>query len=188
MLELRKKIKKKKPVFIRQDAHKKARLSKKWRRPKGLQSKMRIGFKGYRRSVEPGWGSPSSVKHVHSSGLIPVQVFSLVDLSDIDAKTSGVIIASAVGQKKRVAIIKEAEKLGLKIINIKDTSAFVKSVEEKLDKKKKDKEAKAKKKEAKAKEKKKKSEEKDGLSDKVAAEDKKVEEKKEKDKVLIQKV
>ena len=41
LLELRKKIKGKKPNFIRQDAHKHKRLARKWRKPKGIQSKMR---------------------------------------------------------------------------------------------------------------------------------------------------
>ena len=36
MLKLKKEIKKKMPKFLRQDGHKKARLEKKWRRPKGL--------------------------------------------------------------------------------------------------------------------------------------------------------
>ena len=41
LLELRKRIKRKKPEFIRQDAHKKKSLESKWRKPKGLHSKMR---------------------------------------------------------------------------------------------------------------------------------------------------
>ena len=50
LLEFRKKIKAKKPNFIRQDAHKKGEIKKKWRRPKGLQSKMRLHKRGYRKS------------------------------------------------------------------------------------------------------------------------------------------
>ena len=39
LLKLRKRIKKKKPRFVRQDSHKKPKLKKKWKKPKGLQSK-----------------------------------------------------------------------------------------------------------------------------------------------------
>ena len=54
-------MKKKKPKFIRQDAHKKGRLAKKWRKPKGLQSKMRLCKKGYRKRISKGYKSPKEV-------------------------------------------------------------------------------------------------------------------------------
>ena len=59
LLDKRKALKKKKPVFTRQDAHKKKKVGWKWRKPKGSDSKMRVGKKGYKRSVRPGWGSPA---------------------------------------------------------------------------------------------------------------------------------
>jgi len=195
MLELRKKIKSKKPAFIRQDAHKKSRLSTAWRRPKGIQSKMRLRIKGYRRCVEPGWGSPKSVKYLHASGLIQITVYSPSDLEGIDQKTQGILIASAVGQKKRLEIVKEAKKSGITILNIKNPESFVKSVEDSLAERKKNKSEAAKQKEEKNKEKEKKAKEKeekkdspkDDLTGKIEAEEKKKQETREKEKVLTQK-
>ena len=45
MLELRAKLKKKKPRFIRQDAHKIKRIDKSWRKPRGKDSKIKQNLK-----------------------------------------------------------------------------------------------------------------------------------------------
>jgi len=62
LLELRKKIKQRKPEFIRQDAHKKAKLKRKWVRPRGIDSKIRLGLKGYGKKPSTGWSSPKGTK------------------------------------------------------------------------------------------------------------------------------
>ena len=180
LLEKRKRIKAKKPDFVRQDAHKKTKLGWKWRRPKGSDSKMRQKFSGYRRSVSPGWGSPSKVKHLHKSGLKPVMINSEKEIESINATTEGIIIASKLGMKKRTSIINKAKEKNIKILNIKDTEKYLKNVKEELEKRKK-KRATIKKKKEKAKEKKAKPK----LEEKVKTEEeKKEEEKKEKNKLL----
>ena len=52
LLELKKKIKKKKPNFTRQETHKKSKLKKKWRRPKGIQSKLRLNKRAIKRGFQ----------------------------------------------------------------------------------------------------------------------------------------
>ena len=54
LLELRRAMKRKKPDFIRQDSHKKAGLGAKWRKPKGIHSKMRKKHKGKYVKIK-GW-------------------------------------------------------------------------------------------------------------------------------------
>ena len=75
-IELRKKIKKRKPNFIRQDAHKKLRLKKKWRRAKGLHSKIRLNKRGYKIAIRKGYGSPKDAHNLYPEGikrnLIPI--------------------------------------------------------------------------------------------------------------------
>jgi large subunit ribosomal protein L32e len=188
LLKLRKAIKKKKPEFIRQDAHKKPKLKKKWKRPKGLHSKMRLCIKGYRRSVEKGWGSPREARGLHPSGLKAVLVYAVADLDKIDAKVSGGIISAGVGLKKRVEIAKAAKERGIMILNVK-VDKFLAGFEEEMKKRKEmrakwiaEKEKKKKEKEAKAKEKK---EEK--LAEKLTEEEKKEKEKEEKEKILTKK-
>ena len=54
---------KRKPDFIRQDAHKKPKLGYKWRKPKGSDSKIRKHLKGYRVGVSVGWKKPLNEKN-----------------------------------------------------------------------------------------------------------------------------
>src|SRR3989338_2642346 len=101
-LELRRAIKRKKPDFIRQDAHKKKRLGIKWRRPKGVHSKIRHGFKGYRKAVSIGYGSPAIAKGLDRSGLKIKNIYTPKELDKVDAKIEGIMIANSVGAKKRL--------------------------------------------------------------------------------------
>ncbi|MBI2129402.1 50S ribosomal protein L32e [Candidatus Woesearchaeota archaeon] len=183
LLELRKAIKAKKPVFLRQDYHKKKELGRKWRKPKGLHSKMRHHFKGKTRCVAHGWGSPAEVKYLHPSGLKQIMVNSVEELKKINAKTEGAMVAAAVGMKKKVEILKKAIELGIKVLNIKDTGSYLKEQEEKLKERKK--------RRTELKETKKEEKKSDKLEEKVAPElsdeDRKKQEKLEKEKVLTKK-
>ncbi|MBS3098187.1 50S ribosomal protein L32e [Candidatus Woesearchaeota archaeon] len=187
LLSLRIKIKSKKPKFIRQDAHKKAEISKKWIRPKGIHSKMRHNFKGYRRSVSSGWGSPKKVRGLHKSGLKMVNIHSLSELERIDKGNEGIIIGKDVGLRKRLLIVKEAANDGIKILNIRDVNQFIKDSEEQIKKKKEEKIKEGKERKEKIKEKEEKIKEKKELVDKIEKEEEKIKEKKEKDKILTKK-
>lgn len=199
LLELRKKIKRKKPHFIRQDSHKKKKLGNKWRRPKGFHSKMRLRKKGHRKSVTKGYGSPKKVKYLDKKGVKGIVAYNTADIEKIKNKDEAVIIAKNVGLKKRIEISKKAKEKSITILNIKDIDNYLKQVDEMLKKKKEDKQKSAKEKKEKEKEKEKKAKEsekkaekgkeEDKLAEKIEEEEKtkKEEEKKEKDKTLIQK-
>ena len=168
LLNLRKVLKAKKPRFTRQDSHKKPRLGTKWRRPKGIDSKMRLKLRGYKRSVTKGWKSPKKVRGLTREGQTFVKINRIRELEGLDAKTHMVVISSAVGLKNKVEIVKKAKELGLKILNVRDAEQFLKKVEAKLKEKKLHKEKLSKEKEKKKEEK-----------EKIAAEKEKKEEKKE---------
>ena len=182
-----KKVNKKsrKPTFSRQDSHKKKRLGNKWRKPKGLQSKMRLQKKGYKVSVKTGYGTDKKTKGL-IKGLQKIIINNVKELATIDEKTQGIIISKSVGKKKKVEIIKEAEKKKIKVLSIKSPQDYIKQIEEK---RKEVKEAKKEKLEKKKKEVKKK--EKKSIETKVEknmTEDEiKEKAKKEKDKVLTKK-
>ncbi len=182
---IKEKIRKRKPEFKRQDSHKKKKLGDKWRRPKGLQSKMRLNKKGYRKIVEVGYGNKKGKRELIEN-LKVVYVKNLKQLKDIDNKKQGIVINSCVGNKKRIEIIKQAEKDNIKILNIKNPKEFVKNIEEK---RKQEKEKKEEKEKEGRKKKSKKTKEKPGKEEKkeVDEEEKKNQEKKEKDKVLTKK-
>jgi len=179
LLELRKQIKSKKPDFIRQDFHKKKRLAKKWRRPKGLQSKIRLKFRGKPKGVSIGYRGPKIVRGMNKTGLKQVFIRSINDLEGLDAKIDGLIISSSFGAKKRIVILKKAKELGLSILNIKSPDEYIKKVEDKINLRKKNK------KEEKVKVKD--TEKENKKEEKVSNEQEKDIEKKEKDKVLIKK-
>lgn len=188
LLEKRKATKKKMPDFIMQDAHKLSRLKKKWRRPRGSDSKMRQGFKSYCKSVEPGYGSPKEVKGMDRSGLYPVRVESIKILEKINKEKQGIIIKSCVGKKKKVDIINKAKELNIKILNIKDSEKYLSDIEVEMKSRKDERTKKKKLKEDKKVKEEKKEKKEEKLSDKIISEEEKAkEEKKEKDKILTKK-
>jgi large subunit ribosomal protein L32e len=189
LLELRKQIKNKKPNFIRQDTHKKKRLSRTWRKPKGLHSKLRLKHRGRAKPISQGYRSPKKVKHLHKNGLQECIIRSINDLRGLDNKKSGLIISSALGNKKKIIILKKAKELGLNVLNIKGPDEYIKNVEDKINLRKKIKEEeKAKLKETKKDEKGiDKENKKENVAEKVSNEQEKDIEKKETDKTLIKK-
>lgn len=181
------KVKKKKPKFVMQDAHKKRRLKKKWRKPRGSDSKVRYKLRGYSRRVSIGYKTPKIIFGLNKDGLKGVLVKSLKDLDKIKQDFEAAIISKKIGAKKKIEIIKQAKNKSIKIINIKDGDAYIKKIEEKIKKrkeiKKKIEEKKEKKKVAK----------KEDLAEKIQKEEtktdkeKKEETKKEMDKALTKK-
>lgn len=189
LLGLRKQIKSKKPNFIRQDYHKKKRLSNKWRRPKGLHSKIRLQFRGRAKCVSAGYGSPRKVRHLHKSGLQQCLIRSAKDLEGLDAKKNCLVISSSLGDKKRIVILKKAKEQGFNVLNFNNPDDYIKKVEDKINVRKK-KKAEEK---TKAKETKKAGKKEEKVAEKVKEEekqqlrDKKDVEKKEKDRILTKK-
>ncbi|MFP4523020.1 MAG: eL32 family ribosomal protein [Candidatus Nanoarchaeia archaeon] len=190
LLELRKKLKAKKPTFIRHDAHKKSRVSKTWRRPKGRQNKMRLGMKGYARARSTGYGSPLGVKGLSAQGLIKSVILTKKDIDMLDVKKNGIIFSRTLGAKKKLDLIAYAQEKGFTILEF-DVDRFKKSVEERLAKKAQEKKRLEKRKQARDK---KKSSKKDSTKEttkedkkELSDEEKKVQEKKEHDKLLVEK-
>jgi|GEM_PF-195404 len=105
--------KNKQPHFIRQEGHRYAKLGDKWRKPRGMHSKMRQHW-GYRVNVVSiGFRGPRAARGLHPSGFQEVLVHNVMDLEKIDPKVQAIKIGRTVGSKKRGAIedrIKELEK------------------------------------------------------------------------------
>ncbi|MFH0868466.1 MAG: 50S ribosomal protein L32e [Candidatus Woesearchaeota archaeon] len=184
LLEIRKRIKSKKPHFIRQDTHKKKRLHIKWRKPKGLHSKIRLEFRGRAKNVSAGYRSPKKVRYLHKSGLQQCLVKSMRDLENLDSKKNCIILSSSLGDKKRITILKKAIEGGFIVLNIKNPGEYIKKAEEKIDLRRKEKKEKESEKKEKTATKGKQDEK---LAEKVEGEEKKEAEKKEKDKILTKK-
>ena len=120
LLRLKFKMKQKRPKFRRQEWHRHKRLGTSWRRPKGLQSSMRKQLKGRPAIVKIGYRSPAAVRGLHPSGLEDVLVHNVKELEKLDPQTQGARIASTVSRRKRIEIVKRAQELGIRILNISE--------------------------------------------------------------------
>ena len=117
LLKTRKKQKSKKPTFKRTDSHKKKKLDENWRRPRGLQSKLRKRIASKGAVVQVGYGSPRAVRGLHPSGFEDVLVRNLNDLQSIDPTYQAVRIARTVGVRKRQMIEEVAKNREIKLLN-----------------------------------------------------------------------
>lgn len=118
LLALRRKRKKTKPDFVRQESWRYVRLDESWRRPRGKDSKMRLRVKGWPKTVKIGYGSPKKSRGLHPSGLKPVMISSKRDLDKAGSPEGKILIfSSRLGRRLREALAKEALSRGFAIAN-----------------------------------------------------------------------
>ena len=110
-------MKRKKPKFIRQGGKNLKRVGKKWRKPRGSQSKLRKHKKARGFIPHPSYSSPKSVRGLHPSGFEEILIYNVKDLEKINPEKQACRIASTVGKKKRLEIMKKSEELKIKILN-----------------------------------------------------------------------
>lgn len=119
LLKVRSKIKKKKPKFKRQECFRKKSLGDKWRKPRGLHSKLRKHEKARGSLPDPGYGSPAEVRGLNRDGYREVLVSNAGDLENVNPEEDVAIIASGVGKRKKLEIMELAHKKNIKIGNHK---------------------------------------------------------------------
>ena len=122
-LRLRARARNKKPSFVRAESWKYDRFSLSWRRPRGLDNKIRRKIKGWPPGCSMGYKGPKVARFLHPSGYREVIVYNVEDLSAVDINTQAARIAHTVGKRKRALIIAEAKKLNIKILNVKVSAA-----------------------------------------------------------------
>jgi large subunit ribosomal protein L32e len=132
-LKARKRAKKKKPDFVRPESWRYVKLKESWRRPRGLDHKMRRKIKGWPPTVSVGYKGPKVARGLHPSGYKEVLVHNAKEISNIDPKTEAARIAHRVGKKKRVQIIAEAKKKKVFILNFKPAKELVEKEKEELE-------------------------------------------------------
>lgn len=113
----RRRQKRNRPSFKRQDHHKKKRVPTSWRRPQGSHSKRRKQVKGKGATAGVGHRSPTEARGLHPSGFEEVLVHRPEDLDGLDADTQAVRIAGGVGGRKRERIEERALDEEIRVLN-----------------------------------------------------------------------
>lgn len=116
-LRLREEIKSKKPDFVRHESWRYDRLKENWRRPKGIDNKMRLKVKGWPPTVNVGYRGPKAARNLHPSGYEEVLIYNVEELAKINPEKHAVRIAHTVGKRKRLQILLEARKSGILVLN-----------------------------------------------------------------------
>ncbi len=124
-LAIRRRMKGRKPAFLRQDAHKKVKLTPSWRKPKGSDSKMRVRKRGYNTPVSRGYGAPLEARGLHASGLQPVLVATVAELDRLDVKRDGAVLKRTIGGKLRETLLAHAATKKITVLNVKTDAAAV---------------------------------------------------------------
>jgi large subunit ribosomal protein L32e len=116
-VKLRRRVKANKPRFQGQEVWRYKRIRDRWRRPRGVDSKMRMDTKGWPKMVNVGYGGPKAARHFHPSGYDEVLVRNLSQIDELDPTRQGIRIAHAVGGKKRREIMTRAKEKRLYVFN-----------------------------------------------------------------------
>ncbi len=119
-LKIRRKLKRKKPEFLRTNWYRKPSLKNdpKWRWGHGRDNKLRLKMKGKPRIPDTGYRSPRAVRGLLPNGKKPVIVRNVEDLEKVDKEKEVAIIYHGVGKRKRMQIIEKAKELGIEIWNL----------------------------------------------------------------------
>src|SRR4030067_1529527 len=86
-LKARKRAKKKKPAFVRPESWRYLKLTESWRRPRGLDHKVRRKIKGWPQGVSVGYKGPKVARGLHPSGYREVLVHNVKEVIGVDPKT-----------------------------------------------------------------------------------------------------
>jgi len=135
LMELKSK-KKKLPYFVQRKAIYIKRMPLRWKKPRGKQNKLRRQMKNKGSMVKIGFGSTSAIKGMNSNLKKLVLVNNKIDVSKLTTNDAA-IIASRLGMKKKLELMKLIEKRGISLHNFKDVSGKIKAVEGNLSERKK---------------------------------------------------
>ena len=103
--------------FKRQNSARYKRVKNSWRKPKGMDSKMRKEKKGKPPLVKVGYRKPESERDIHPSGYREVLVHNVDDLKEVNPEDQAIRIASAVGGRKKKKILEKATEMEIKVLN-----------------------------------------------------------------------
>jgi len=129
LIELRKKISKKRPSFRRVESWRYVRVKDSWRKARGIDSRTRIKSKSGVKSPSIGYRGPKKVRGLHPSGYEEVRVHSINDLIDLNNKKHAIKVSTKLGAKKRINVVDYAQSRGFKVLNLGISQRELESLE-----------------------------------------------------------
>ena len=112
-------VKKYTRTFKRFHSNRFLRVKPSWRRPRGIDNRLRRKFKGTNLMPKIGYGSAKATRHMLPCGLYKFPVHNTTDLEMImmQNRKYAAEIAHAVSAQKRQEIIARAKILNIRVIN-----------------------------------------------------------------------
>ncbi|KAJ9095498.1 60S ribosomal protein L32 [Naganishia adeliensis] len=112
-------VKKRTKVFKRHQSDRYHGVKEAWRKPKGIDNRVRRRFKGQTPMPSIGYGSNKRTRHMMPNGLKAVVVSNLKDLELLMMHNNkyAAEIAHNVSSRKRVEILARAKVLNVKVTN-----------------------------------------------------------------------
>ncbi len=133
MMELRKKMNKKRPSFRRVESWRYKRVKNSWRKARGIDSQTRKKTKSGVKSPSTGYRGPKKVRGLHPSGFEEVRVHNINDLKGLNNKKHAIKVSTKLGVKKRINVIDYAQSRGFKVLNLGISQGELESLEAALE-------------------------------------------------------
>jgi large subunit ribosomal protein L32e len=113
-------VKKRSKKFIRHQADQFLRIARSsWRKPKGIDGRVRRRFKGAIPMPSVGYGSDKRTRNIHPNGFKSVVIGNVAELEMLmmHNRTYAATVAHNVSARIRRAIIERAEQLAVRVTN-----------------------------------------------------------------------
>merc|ERR1712134_92676 len=112
-------VKKRTKKFIRHQSDRYDKLKQSWRRPKGIDNRVRRKFRGMGKLPGIGYGSAKATKHMMPSGFRKVLVHNVKELEVLmmQNKKFCAEIAHGVSSKNRKTLVERAQQLCIRVTN-----------------------------------------------------------------------
>eukprot|EP00092_Neocalanus_flemingeri_P022914 GFUD01024842.1.p1 GENE.GFUD01024842.1~~GFUD01024842.1.p1 ORF type:complete len:135 (+),score=26.70 GFUD01024842.1:58-462(+) len=112
-------VKKRTKKFIRHQSDRYDKVKCNWRRPKGIDNRVRRKFKGMYKMPNIGYGSASSTRHMMPTGFRKVLIHNIKELEVLmmSNKKYCAEIARGVSAKNRKSLVERAAQLAIRVTN-----------------------------------------------------------------------
>ncbi|KAH3877069.1 60S ribosomal protein L32-like [Dreissena polymorpha] len=113
------KVLKRTKKFIRHQSDRYAKVKSNWRKPRGIDNRVRRRFKGQYKMPNIGYGTNKKHRNIMPDGFKKFLVHNVAELEVLlmQNRTFAAEIAHSVSSKKRKGIVERAQQLAIKVTN-----------------------------------------------------------------------